>query len=445
VDQAVAAARSAFPAWSSTDLSDREALLRRYAEIAGKHQEELAGIICTEAGKPLWEARQEAGAVVGKVELAISAHAQRCAELGKGPARTRFRPHGVLGVLGPFNFPAHLANGHIVPALLAGNTLVFKPSERVPTAGSLMMSWWQEAGLPAGALNLVQGDGSVGVALARHPELNGLLFTGGSAVGESLRRDFGSQPGKMLALELGGNNPLVVWEPDDLELTANLIVQSAYVTAGQRCTCARRLIIPAGPAGDAIIEALLDAIGTIQIGPADREPPVFMGPVINAAAAQHLVAKQDELIAAGGVELHRLEHLEPDTGLVSPGLIDTTPIADLPDEEHFGPLLKVRRVESFEDAIAEANRTAYGLSAGLVSSQADHYERFRAQIRAGIINWNTPITGASGAAPFGGLGLSGNHRPSGFFAADYCSYAVASMEKDALDPEAALPPGLRAD
>jgi succinylglutamic semialdehyde dehydrogenase len=170
-----------------------------------------------------------------------------------------------------------------------------------------------------------------------------------------------------------------------------------------------------------------------------------MGPVINAAAAQHLVAKQDELIAAGGVELHRLEHLEPDTGLVSPGLIDTTPIADLPDEEHFGPLLKVRRVESFEDAIAEANRTAYGLSAGLVSSQADHYERFRAQIRAGIINWNTPITGASGAAPFGGLGLSGNHRPSGFFAADYCSYAVASMEKDALDPEAALPPGLRAD
>lgn len=442
VDRAVAAARAAFPAWSRTALSDRETLLRRYGAIVTEHKEELAEVICAEAGKPMWEARQEAGAVVGKIELSIKAYAQRCAEFGAAPSRTRFKPHGVLAVLGPFNFPAHLPNGHIVPALLAGNTVVFKPSERVPTAGQLMMSWWQEAGLPAGVLNLVQGDGETGAALTRHDDIDGVLFTGGSKIGEALRRDFAALPGKILALELGGNNPLVVWDQDNLPLTINLILQSAYVTSGQRCTCARRLIIPTDSRGDEILERLATAIDGLKTGPADSDPAVFMGPVINATSAERLVAKQTDLVSQGATVLRPLEHHRADTGLVSPGLLDASGIANLADEELFGPLLLVQRVESFEEAMQVANRTAYGLSAGLVSGNAELYQEFADTVRSGIMNWNTPLTGASGGAPFGGLGLSGNHRPSGFFAADYCSYAVASLEKEQLDPEAPVPPGL---
>jgi len=442
IDRAVTAARAASSAWANTPLGERETLLRRYAAIVSEHKEELALVICAEAGKPLWESRQEAGAVVGKIELSIQAYAERCATFGSGPSRTRFKPHGVLGVLGPFNFPAHLPNGHIVPALLAGNTVVFKPSERVPAAAQLMMAYWQEAELPRGVLNLVQGDGSAGAALAAHDGIDGLLFTGGSTIGETLRRDFAHQPNKILALELGGNNPLVVWDPDNLPLAVNLILQSAYVTAGQRCTCARRLILPLDSRGDTILNALTTAMDQLRTGPAAADPAVFMGPVINAAAATHLVAKQAQLIDQGAIALRRLEHHQAHTGLVSPGLLDATAIADLADEELFGPLLMVRRVESFADAITEANRTAYGLSAGLVSGQTDAYQIFSTQVRSGIINWNTPLTGASGGAPFGGLGLSGNHRPSGYFAADYCSYAVASLEKEQLDPTAPLPPGL---
>jgi len=443
VDAAVAAARQASADWANQSLEDREALLRRYAEVAQDREDDFARAIQTEAGKPLWEARTEAKAVVGKVELSIKAYAQRCAEFGAGPARTRFKPHGVLAVLGPFNFPAHLPNGHIVPALLAGNTVVFKPSERVPTAAQVMMACWQEAGLPAGVLNLIQGDGLAGSALAEHDDIDGLLFTGGSAIGEQLRRDFAAKPAKMLALELGGNNPLVVWDAEDQRLAVNLILQSAFITAGQRCTCARRLIIPAGADGDNLLEALASAIDPLRTGPADAAPEVFMGPVIHAGAAQTLVAKQAELVHRGATAIRKLRHVSPDTGLVTPGLIDATAVTDLADEELFGPLLTVRRVASFEDAMTEANRTAYGLAAGLVSADAKKYAAFSARVRAGIINWNTQLTGASGGAPFGGLGLSGNFRPSGFFAADYCAYAVASMESPQLNPDTPTPPGLR--
>lgn len=443
VDAAVAAARSAASAWSFRSLAEREALLRRYAEVAAGQGEAFAAAIQAEAGKPLWEARQEAKAVVGKIELSIKAYAQRCAEFGSGPGKTRFKPHGVLGVLGPFNFPAHLPNGHIVPALLAGNAVVFKPSERVPTAAQIMMACWQEAGLPAGVLNLVQGGRETGAALAQHEGIDGLLFTGGSALGEKLRREFAAKPAKMLALELGGNNPLVVWGSDDLNLAVNLILQSAYVTAGQRCTCARRMIVPEGPTGEALLDALMAAIDQLRVGSAHATPEVFMGPVIGAAAAETLVTKQQELIDRGATALRLLRHTNPDTGLVTPGLMDATGINDLADEEMFGPLLTVRRVATFDDAIIEANRTAYGLAAGLVSPDRAQYEVFSQEVRSGIINWNTQLTGASGAAPFGGLGLSGNFRPSGFFAADYCSYAVASLEAGELNPDAPVPPGLR--
>ena len=168
-----------------------------------------------------------------------------------------------------------------------------------------------------------------------------------------------------------------------------------------------------------------------------------MGAMISTRAAQMMVSAQSELENLGANALLPLTHINEDTGLVTPGIIDVTPIlSELPDEEHFGPLLKVIRYDDFDTAIIEANNTKFGLSAGLIADDAAMYEVFFQHIRAGIVNWNRPITGASGAAPFGGVGESGNHRASAFYAADYCAYPVASVELEQTTLPGKLSPGL---
>lgn len=442
IDAAVGAARTALPAWADRSVADRETFLRGFARELDKEQAELARAISREVGKPRWEALAEVRSMITKIDFAVAGHERRTAEFGQGTAVTRFRPHGVCAVFGPFNFPGHLPNGHIVPALLAGNTVVFKPSEHAPLVAELTAAAWHRAGLPAGVLNVVQGGRDTGAALATHAGLDGLFFTGSARTGQWLAEHFARTPERILALELGGNNPLVVWSARDLAAAALIVVQSAYATAGQRCTCARRLIVPAGPAGDAILDAVVARLGHVRAGAWTDVPEPFLGPVVSAAAARAVLAAEARLVSAGARPLVPLRHLKPDTGLLAPGLLDVTAVPALPDEEVFGPLLQVQRVPDFEAALAAANATRYGLAAGLVSDEPALYARFRRAARAGIVNWNQPLTGASGAAPFGGVGRSGNHRPSGLFAADYCSYPVASIEVPELRPPAQLPPGL---
>jgi succinylglutamic semialdehyde dehydrogenase len=442
VDRAVRRARAAFGDWSRRTLTEREALVRAFARLLEARQTALAEAISREVGKPAWEALTEVQTMIGKVELSIKARMQRCAEFSGGPAITRFRPHGIVAVFGPFNFPGHLPNGHIVPALLAGNTVVFKPSEHAPLVAELTAAAWREAGLPDGVFNLVQGARETGAALAQHADIDGLFFTGSSRAGLWLSELFAKTPEKILALEMGGNNPLVVWHTKDLRTAALLTVQSAYLTAGQRCTCARRLIVPSGAEGDVFLGQLTALIAGVRVGAFTERPEPFMGPVISKDAAAQVIASQDSWIAAGAKSLVRCEHLDRETGLVSPGLIDVTALPHRNDDEIFGPLLQVIRVPDFAAALDEANDTRYGLAAGLLSDEPALYARFRNEIRAGIVNWNQQLTGASGAAPFGGVGRSGNHRPSAFFAADYCSYPVASIELAELKPPAQLPPGI---
>ncbi len=442
VDAAIQAAKKAFPCWSQTSLEEREGLLKAYAQVLRKRQQDLIEAICLEVGKPRWEAATEVSAMIGKIDLSIRAYADRCSEFGSGPAITRFKPHGVVAVFGPFNFPGHLPNGHIIPALLAGNTVVFKPSEQAPTVAQCMAGCFLETGFPDGVFNMVQGTATTGALLAAHEEIDGLFFTGSSQTGLALRKSLASQPEKLLALEMGGNNPLIAHQTDDKEAAALLIIQSAYLTAGQRCTCARRLIVPEGGEGDKLIEILISTIENIRVAGPDAIPEPFMGPVISSAAAQSVLQTQKKMVSAGGHALVEAEALKPDTGLISPGLVDVTKMEKREDNECFGPLLQLIRVKDFEEALAEANNTRYGLAAGLLSDNASLYKYFRDNVRAGIINWNRPLTGASGAAPFGGVGRSGNHRSAGYFAADFCSFPVASMEEPRLKKPTTLPPGL---
>ncbi len=442
VDAALQAARMAFPGWSQTSLEEREGFLKTYAQVLQKRQQDLIEAICVEVGKSPWEAATEVNAMIGKIDLSIAAYGDRCAEFGGGPAVTRFKPHGVVAVFGPFNFPGHLPNGHLAPALLAGNTVVFKPSEQTPTVAQCMAGCFLEAGFPDGVFNMIQGAATTGALLAAHAEIDALSFTGSSQTGLALRKSLASQPEKILALEMGGNNPLIAHQTADKEAAALLIIQSAYLTAGQRCTCARRLIIPQGREGDELIEVLISMMGKIEVGGPDAIPEPFMGPVISPAAARNVLQAQEKMISRGGRALVSVETLKPDTGLISPGLVDVTKMEKRGDKECFGPLLQLIRVKDFQEAVAEANRTRYGLAAGLLSDNENLYKYFSHNVRAGIINWNRPLTGASGSAPFGGVGHSGNHRPAGYFAADFCSYPVTSMESPRLEKPATLPPGM---
>lgn len=445
VDEAVNNARKAFKDWSSLTIDERSQFLNRMVDIVQQNHRFLAETISKETGKPLWESKSEVSSIVNKVALSLEAYGRRCAGMIRdqthGRSITRHRPHGIIGVLGPYNFPGHLPQGHIIPALLAGNTAVFKPSEFTPLVAEEIAKLWQPS-FPKGVLNLVQGGRETGKALIYHPDLNGVFFTGSYQSGKKISEFFGSYPEKILALEMGGNNPLIIGNISDLQTASFLIIQSAYLSSGQRCTCARRLIILKGEKGDQLLKILIDMIGRITIGPYNNIPEPYMGPVISENHAKELLNAQQYLKDLGGISLLEMKHLKPGTGFVSPGLMDVTQISKRPDEEIFGPFLQVIRVANLEEAIKEGNNTKYGLSAGLISDSQDEYHFFYQNIRAGIINWNTQLTGASSAAPFGGVGWSGNHRPSAYYAADYCSYPVASLEALKIRIPDVLPPGL---
>ncbi|WP_176590297.1 succinylglutamate-semialdehyde dehydrogenase [Sphingobium sp. EM0848] len=439
---AVDRARAAFPAWARTPLEERIAIARRYAALLKEQTENLATLISRETGKLLWDSRGEVAAMIGKVEISITAQAERAGfreqAMPFGRSVLRHRPHGVMAVLGPYNFPGHLPNGHIVPALLAGNCVLFKPSEETPATGERMARLWTEAGLPAHVFQVVQGGRETGAALVE-ADIDGLLFTGSAQAGRHFRRAFVDRPHVILAIELGGNNPLVAWD-GDAQAIASLVSHSAFITTGQRCSCARRLILPQGQAGDEILSAVVAQAAALPIGAWDDPANSFMGPLISGRAATHARSRTDALIAAGARSL--LSAGRPDgrsEAFMSAAILDVTGVA-VPDAEIFAPVLQIIRVPDFDAAMRAANATAFGLSAGLISSDDRLWDRFSTEIRAGVVNWNRPTTGAASAMPFGGLGESGNHRPSAYYAADYCAFPAASFE--AANIEALAIPGM---
>ncbi len=447
VDLAVQAARQAFPGWARRSLQERIDVLEAFAARLKHHADDLARCIGEETGKPLWESATEVTTMVNKVAISVQSYRERTGEksgpLGDATAVLRHKPHGVVAVFGPYNFPGHLPNGHIVPALLAGNTVLFKPSELTPKVAELTVKCWIEAGLPAGVLNLLQGDRETGIALAANPGIDGLFFTGSSRTGNALHQQFAGRPDKILALEMGGNNPLVVDEVQDVDAAVYAVIQSAFISAGQRCTCARRLLVPQGGWGDAFLARLVAVSEAIEVGSFDQQPAPFMGSVISLDAALGLLDAQRILLAKGAVSLLEMRQPLAQSALLTPGIIDVTAVSERSDEELFGPLLQVIRYADFDAAIAEANDTHYGLAAGLLSDSEARYQQFWLESRAGIVNWNKQLTGAASSAPFGGVGASGNHRASAYYAADYCAYPVASLETGSLTLPATLTPGIR--
>lgn len=444
IQRAVRSAGHALSAWRALHIDQRVAMLLRFNELLKRDREVFAQLIHEETGKPTWECRTEVDAMLGKLSLSLDAYHERTGDRSSESrgiqATLSHRAIGVLAVLGPFNFPGHLPNGHIIPALLAGNTLVFKPSEQTPAVGLRMAELWCEAGLPPGVLNVVLGDAKCGAELASSAMIDGVLFTGSARAGRALHQSMVDAPHKILALEMGGNNPLVVSRVSNLDAAAYIIVQSAFMSAGQRCTCARRLILCRSDTNQRLLERVIEFCNALRIG-ADEN--CFYGSLINLAAAEKAYEFQQNLIDLGAEPLLYLRSIRDGTALLSPSIIDVSGLTEPPDEECFGPLLQVTWVDDLDSAINAANRTRFGLAAGLLSDSASEWNIFFNASRAGIVNWNQPLTGASSALPFGGTGDSGNHRPSAYYAADYCAYPVASMQQAYLRSPSNCLPGLQ--
>lgn len=446
INKAVKEAWKAFPKWRSTSFKERFLCLTRFSELLKERKEAFATLISEENGKPFWEACTEVEAAIAKVLISKMAFETRTGthliEDKPSPLSTRFFPHGAIAVLGPFNFPLHLPFGHIAPAILAGNTIVFKPSEHTPATGAALVRLLEEAGLPKGVVNLVHGGRTTGKALASHPDIAGLFFTGSYQAGKSLSTLFGKTPEKILALELGGNNPLVYFGAKNTRAAALNAVQSCFLSTGQRCTAARRLIVVKEGPYETFLNEFRQMASRLVIGAHTERPEPFAGPLISEEAVEKTLATAQALEERGGIPWLPLTRLSKGKCFLSPGIMEVTSVKKRPDEECFGPFVQVILTDSYADAIREANLTAYGLSAALLSDDRSAWQAFQNDVRAGVINWNAPTTGASSKAPFGGIGKSGNHRPSAFFAADYSAYPVASFENPELTLPSSLPPGV---
>lgn len=446
IEKAVSSARLAFQPWANLSLEQRIDYLEKFISILKDRLNHLAQVISLETGKPLWESKTEVQAMINKLAISIQAYHERTglkqSDMAGVTSFVKHKPHGVVVVLGPYNFPGHLPNGHIIPALLAGNTVVFKPSDLTPLVAEQTIHCWHDAGLPKGVINLIQGGRETAKLLIANKNIDGVFFTGSYATGKMIHQQFAGQPEKILALEMGGNNPLIVFEVADVKAAAYHTIQSAFISAGQRCTCARRLIVPVGTQGDAFINALVDMTRRIKVGRFDESPEPFMGPVISTQAAKHLLEQQNKALGDGAISLLQMKLLKENTGLLSPGILDVTNCVTRDDEEWFGPLLQVIRVRDFESAIIEANKTKYGLAAGIFTDNKILFEDFYRKSHTGIVNWNKQLTGASSNAPFGGVGCSGNHRPSAYYAADYCAFPVAGMISEQLSIPENISPGI---
>ena len=443
IDAAVARARAAQPAWRDAGIEARSKVLRRFAELGRARVDELARLIAREVGKALWDARAEAQLLAPKIEITLDEGMRLVAE--QRPAaglRATTHPRGVLAVYGPFNFPSHLPLGHIAPALATGNTVVFKPSELAPAVGAWLASLWREAGLPGGALELVQGGRETGSALARHPGLDGILFTGSYATGRALREATFDQPWKLLALEEGGSNPILVCGDADLELAVAETALSVAVTTGQRCSCARRLFVERA-VFEPFAERLARVLASVRIGP-PLEPGVFMGPLVSKDAHARFEAMRARARDAGGERFLLVDPRLPPP-YTGPGLVRFDSIRQshpYQREESFGPEAALYPVADLDEAIAGANDSDYGLAASVFTRDRARYEHCVGRVRTGVLNWNRGTVGASGRLPFGGGRKSGNDRPAGVTSTLYCVVPQAHMENEGgFDPKS-LPPGL---
>lgn len=448
VDEACDVAHKAHKTWSRFPLDERKEYLNKLKTVYESSKREIAEVISRDTGKPLWEANSEVDAMISKITITINHSLPLVAEqhvenaLPGVDGYIRFKPRGPLAVLGPFNFPGHLPNGHIIPALLTGNTIVFKPSEMAPAVGQMMAECFEKAEFPFGVFNLVQGNGEVGRRLVKNELIEGILFTGSYDVGLKIKQETINHFWKILALEMGGKNASIVWDDVDFEKTVYENVVGAFLTTGQRCSCTSRLIVHR-KIRDRFVDKFYNMAKKLKIGHWNENP--FMGPLINKTAVEKFIRFQEIAKRENCESLMRGKALKLkwDGYYVTPSIniVDRfDPQSIYQKTEIFGPNVAIYTVDDFDEAIEIVNGSSYGLVMSLFSKDRKLYEEALARARVGLVNWNRTTNGASSRLPFGGMGKSGNDRPSAHFAVYYCTVPVACLEdKTSFDPNKIFP------
>ncbi len=454
IDRAVEVAQRAQKHWKRTSLQDRMGLLKAYQAQLKQRESQLAEVLSREVGKPLWESKTEVDTMINKVDVTIQESMKLVEEVKIAKASPnadgvwRNKPLGVTVVVGPFNFPGHLPNGHIVPALLTGNAVLFKPSEKTPFTGQVMAECFHAAGFPKGVFNLIQGEREVSRRLCTHEGVDAVLFTGSYEVGMQIKQDTLQQYWKLLALEMGGKNSAIVWEDASIEAALRDTLIGAFITTGQRCSCTSRVMLHESIA-QSFIERFHARAKAFKIGHPFDEP--FMGPLIDRVSVDRYMKFQDIAPREGFDVLMRGKVLELD----SPGNYITPSIMVMRDPtsekiaksvyqqtELFAPNVSFLVVKDLDEAIAYANATQYGLVASVFTQDRKVYEKCLDDLDTGLVNWNTTTVGASSKLPFGGTKKSGNHWPTAVTATRYCTYPVASLEVESPSAEAPKQPGL---
>ncbi len=426
VAMAVAAAGDALPAWRATPAPKRGELLYRFGALMAEHKERLAHAMTREMGKVLAEAR---GDVQEGIDIAflMAGEGRRMfgdtvpSELPDKWAMSIRQPVGIAGIITPWNFPMAIPCWKMMPALVGGNTIVFKPSSDAPHCATLLLELMGEAGFPAGVINLVTGTGAeVGDAIVENPDVRVISFTGSSHTGRSIAERVGRRL-KRLSLELGGKNAVVVLRDADLDLAVDGILWSAFGTTGQRCTACSRVIVDRH-VHDELVGRLAARTKKLRLG-SGLDETVDVGPLVNAAA----VDKVDRYVAIGKREGELVVGGERATG----GVLDNghfylptifagvKPMAIIAQEEIFGPVLSVIPVDGYDEAMAAANGTHYGLSASIFTRDVNTAFRAMRDFETGIVYVNAGTTGAETHLPFGGWKDTGNgHREAGHVALD---------------------------
>lgn len=448
VEQACAKAKEAFKGWSRLSMDERKNYLVRLKEVFASHQAELTEAIARDTGKPLWEAKTEAAALGAKIDITIN-HSILLVSEERLPGALpgvegviRYKPRGAMAVIGPFNFPVHLPNGHIIPSLLMGNTAVFKPSEQTPAVCQVYAQMFHQAQFPPGVFNMVYGDGEAGRKMVANENIDGVLFTGSYEVGLKIKQETLSHYWKILALEMGGKNSTVIWEDADLEKATYETLIGAFLTSGQRCACTSRIFVHEKIA-DAFTEKFYQAAKKLAIGHWSED--VFMGPLINSSAVEKYIRFQEianrenceSLMRGKSLDLkHKGHYVTPSIHLVQ----KFDPKSVYQKSEIFGPNVAIYRVTDFDETLDMVNSTGFGLVMALFSKDQSLYTKALLEARVGILNFNRTTNGASSKLPFGGMGKSGNDRPSGHFAIQYCAVPVASLEDPTpFDPKQVFP------
>ncbi len=445
IEIAIESAKKAYPIWKKLTLQERIAYLKRFQIRLNEDYKDLSEIISREVGKPLWEAEQEVNSMVSKIDVSIHQGLELIKSFkvdnasGSLSGICEYHPRGVMAILGPFNFPGHLPNGHIVPALLTGNTVIFKPSELTPITGQKLAEIIQSIGLPDGVFNMIQGDASIGSLLVSHSAIDGVLFTGSYKTGLAIKRLTLEQPWKILALEMGGKNSTIIMDDADLDFALSETLFSCLVTTGQRCSSTSKIILHSNIA-QTFMNRFKDLISQLKIGNAFDVNKPFMGPLINQRSMDNYIESQKIAINEGHEEIirgsqlsmpHKGYYISPSAYLVS----GKDYFTHYQTEEIFAPNIALYIVNDLEYAIEIANASPYRLVTSLFSLSEKNFKKLLEESNSGLINWNKSTVGASSKLPFGGGGRSGNHFPTALFASYYCTYPVSSLINPNPNPQ----------